>query len=137
MEEDYLIKVKDLKEHFKINDDFIIKAVDGVSFGIKKNEIFGLVGESGCGKTTCGRTCVVVYEVADGEVLYKGRNIHKMSNAEKKEFTKHVQMSFQDSYSSLDSRLKVHDIIVEGMRIQKLVGSKEEEYSGSVVKVKM
>ena len=50
MEEDYLIKVKDLKEHFKINDDFIIKAVDGVSFGIKKNEIFGLVGESGCGK---------------------------------------------------------------------------------------
>ena len=68
---------------------------------------------------------------------YIGRNIHKMSNAEKKEFTKHVQMIFQDPYSSLDSRLKVHDIIVEGMRIHKLVRSKEEEYSGSVVKAKM
>ena len=108
-----------------------------VSIQIFEGGTLGSVGESGCGKTTCGRTCAVVYEAADGEVLYKGRNIHKMSNAEKKEFTKHVQMIFQDPYSSLDSRLKVHDIIVEGMRIHKLVGSKEEEYSGSVVKTKM
>ena len=61
MEEDYLIKVKDLKEYFKINDDFIIKAVDGVSFGIKKNEIFGLVGESGCGKSTLARCIANIY----------------------------------------------------------------------------
>ena len=98
-----------------------------VSIQIFEGGTLGSVGESGCGKTTCGRTCAVVYEAADGEVLYKGRNIHKMSNAEKKE----------DPYSSLDSRLKVHDIIVEGMRIHKLVRSKEEEYSGSVVKAKM
>lgn len=108
-----------------------------VSIQIFEGGTLGSVGESGCGKTICGRTCAVVYEAADGEVLYKGRNIHKMSNAEKKEFTKHVQMIFQDPYSSLDSRLKVHDIIVEGMRIHKLVRSKEEEYSGSVVKAKM
>ena len=95
-----------------------------VSIQIFEGGTLGSVGESGCGKTTWGRTCAVVYEAADGEVLYKGRNIHKMSNAEKKEFTKHVQMIFQDPYSSLDSRLKVHDIIVEGMRIHKLVRSK-------------
>ena len=75
MEEDYLIKVKDLKEHFKINDDFIIKAVDGVSFGIKKNEIFGLVGESGCGKSTLARCIANIYNSTSGEVYYKNRLI--------------------------------------------------------------
>ena len=85
------------------------------------------LGESGCGKTTCGRTCIGVYDKTDGQVLYRGKDVHKMNLQQRREFTKHVQMIFQDPYSSLDPRLKVHDIIAEGMRIHKIVHSKQEE----------
>lgn len=122
-----IMEVNHLKKYFRLDSKRTLKAVDDVSFQVYEGETLGIVGESGCGKTTCGRTCIGVYEATDGEVLYKGKNIHKMNNAEKKEFTKHVQMIFQDPYSSLDPRLKVHDIIAEGMRIHKLVHSKEEE----------
>ena len=122
-----IMEVSHLKKYFRLDSKRTLKAVDDVSFQVYEGETLGIVGESGCGKTTCGRTCIGVYEATDGEVLYKGKNIHKMSNAEKKEFTRHVQMIFQDPYSSLDPRLKVHDIIAEGMRIHKLVHSKEEE----------
>lgn len=122
-----IMEVNHLKKYFRLESKRTLKAVDDVSFQVYEGETLGIVGESGCGKTTCGRTCIGVYEATDGEVLYKGKNIHKMNNAEKKEFTKHVQMIFQDPYSSLDPRLKVHDIIAEGMRIHKLVHSKEEE----------
>ena len=103
------------------------KAVDDVSFVIYKGETFGIVGESGCGKTTCGRTCIGVYDATGGEVLYDGKDIRKQTKQERKEFTRKVQMIFQDPYSSLDPRLKVHDIIAEGMQIHHLVSSKKEE----------
>lgn len=122
-----LMEVKNLKKYFRIDSKHTLKAVDDVSFKIYEGETLGIVGESGCGKTTCGRTCIGVYDATEGEVLYKGKNIHKMNPAEKKDFTKQVQMIFQDPYSSLDPRMKVHDIIAEGMQIHKLVSTKEEE----------
>ena len=122
-----LMEVKHLKKYFRIDSKRTLKAVDDVSFQIYEGETLGIVGESGCGKTTCGRTCIGVYDKTEGQVLYKGKDVHRMSNAEKKEFTKSVQMIFQDPYSSLDPRLKVHDIIAEGMQIHKLVISKSEE----------
>ena len=122
-----LMEVKHLKKYFRIDSKRTLKAVDDVSFQIYEGETLGIEGESGCGKTTCGRTCIGVYDKTEGQVLYKGKDVHRMSNAEKKEFTKSVQMIFQDPYSSLDPRLKVHDIIAEGMQIHKLVTSKSEE----------
>ena len=121
MEEDYLIKVKDLKEHFKINDDFIIKAVDGVSFGIKKNEIFGLVGESGCGKSTLARCIANIYNSTSGEVYYKNRLISG-KKTDKKDlalFEREMQLIFQDSSASLNPRMTVEQIVKEPLVIQK------------------
>lgn len=122
-----IMEVKNLKKYFRIDSKRNLKAVDDVSFTIYEGETLGIVGESGCGKTTCGRTCIGVYNKTGGEVLYRGKDVHKMNPSERKEFTKHVQMIFQDPYSSLDPRLKVHDIIAEGMRIHKITSSKDEE----------
>ena len=122
-----ILEVKHLKKYFPVDAKHTLKAVDDVSFTIYEGETLGIVGESGCGKTTCGRICIGVYEATSGEVLYKGKDINKMTAAERKEFTKKVQMIFQDPYSSLDPRMKVHDIIAEGMQIHKLVSSKAEE----------
>ena len=122
-----ILEVKHLKKYFPVDAKHTLKAVDDVSFTIYEGETLGIVGESGCGKITCGRTCIGVYEATSGEVLYKGKDINKMTAVERKEFTKKVQMIFQDPYSSLDPRMKVHDIIAEGMQIHKLVSSKAEE----------
>ena len=122
-----ILEVKNLKKYFPAGGKRTLKAVDDVSFTIYEGETLGIVGESGCGKTTCGRTCIGIYNATEGEVLYKGKDINKMSAAERKEFTKQVQMIFQDPYSSLDPRMKVHDIIAEGMQIHGMVSSKEEE----------
>ena len=122
-----ILEVKHLKKYFPVDAKHTLKAVDDVSFTIYEGETLGIVGESGCGKTTCGRTRIGVYEATSGEVLYKGKDINKMTAAKRKEFTKKVQMIFQDPYSSLDPRMKVHDIIAEGMQIHKLVSSKAEE----------
>lgn len=126
-EQKVIMEVKHLKKYFPIDSKSVLKAVDDVSFSIYEGETLGIVGESGCGKTTCGRTCIGIYDCTDGEVLYRGENIHEMNASKKKEFTKKVQMIFQDPYSSLDPRMKVHDIIAEGMRIHKMVKSKAEE----------
>ena len=122
-----LLEVRHLKKYFGLGGKKELKAVDDVSFVIYKGETFGIVGESGCGKTTCGRTCIGVYDATGGEVLYDGKDIRKQTKQERKEFTRKVQMIFQDPYSSLDPRLKVHDIIAEGMQIHHLVSSKKEE----------
>lgn len=126
-EQNVIMEVNHLKKYFRLDSKRTLKAVDDVSFKIYEGETLGIVGESGCGKTTCGRTCIGMYDRTDGEVLYRGEDVHKMDAAKKKEFTKKVQMIFQDPYSSLDPRMKVHDIVAEGMRIHKLVDSRAEE----------
>ena len=98
-----------------------------MSFDIYEGETLGIVGESGCGKTTCGKTCLGMYPVTDGEVLFHGKNIHTMSKKERFAFTKRVQMIFQDPYASLDPHQKVYDIIAEGIQIHGMAKNKTEE----------
>ncbi|MEA4827546.1 MAG: oligopeptide/dipeptide ABC transporter ATP-binding protein [Clostridium sp.] len=120
-----LIQVKNLKKYFKVGKDATLKAVDDVSFNIKKGETLGLVGESGCGKTTCGRTVLGLYSATGGEVLFEGVNIHDLKGSQKKEFTKNAQIIFQDPYASLDPRMTVGDIIAEGIDIHGLYTGQE------------
>ena len=121
-----ILEVRNLKKYFKAGKG-TLKAVDDVSFFIKKGETLGVVGESGCGKTTCGRTCIGIYDRTDGEVLYKGKNVHALKGKDRKDFTKEVQIIFQDPYSSLDPKMKVGDIIAEGLRAHKMCSSAAEE----------
>lgn len=119
------VQVKNLKKYFKVGRNATLKAVDNVSFDIYKGETLGLVGESGCGKTTCGRTIMGLYEATDGQVLYDGVDIHSMKGKARRDFAKKTQIIFQDPYASLDPRMTVGDIIAEGMDIHK-IGTKEE-----------
>ena len=123
-----LIEVKNLKEHFPIQVSGLktkpLKAVDGVSFSIKRGETLGLVGESGCGKTTVGRTLLHLYKPTDGEIIYDGKPIK--TAADIKEFRKKATMVFQDPYSSLNPRMTVADIIGEPLDVHKLYKTKEE-----------
>ena len=95
----------------------VLKAVDDVSFVIRKGETLGLVGESGCGKTTCGRTVLGLYGATDGHVIYEGVDIQGLKGKAKKDFTKKAQIIFQDPYASLNPRMTVGDIIAEGIDI--------------------
>ena len=121
-----ILEARHLKKYFKTGRK-LLRAVDDVSFFIRKGETLGLVGESGCGKTTCGRTCIGIYERTDGEVLYKGKDIHALTGKETKDFTKEVQIIFQDPYSSLDPKMKVGEIIAEGLRAHKLCPDKASQ----------
>ena len=121
-----ILEVKNLKKHFKVGGGATLKAVDDVSFFVREGETLGLVGESGCGKTTCGRTVIGMYDKTDGEVFYKGKSVHGLKGKEKKYFTKEVQIIFQDPYASLNPRMTVADIIAEGIDIHGLAKSKEE-----------
>ena len=121
-----ILEVRNLKKYFKAGKG-TLKAVDDVSFFIRKGETLGVVGESGCGKTTCGRTCIGIYDRTDGEVLYKGKDVHALKGKDRKDFTKEVQIIFQDPYSSLDPKMKVGDIIAEGLRAHKMCSSAAEE----------
>ena len=128
VEEKPLIEVKNLKQHFPITvgpfQTKPLKAVDGVSFSIKRGETLGLVGESGCGKTTVGRTLLHLYKPTDGEVWYDGKQIKTKEDI--KEFRKKATMVFQDPYSSLNPRMTVADIIGEPLDVHKLYKTKEE-----------
>ncbi|WP_139904338.1 ABC transporter ATP-binding protein [Clostridium thermarum] len=119
------IQVRNLKKYFNVGHGATLKAVDDVSFDIKKGETLGLVGESGCGKTTCGRTVVGLYDATDGEVLFDGVNIHKLDRKGKKEFARKAQIIFQDPYASLNPRMTVGDIIGEGIDIHGLYTGQE------------
>ena len=125
---DDLLEIRHLKEYFNINVGFFksrpLKAVDDVSFTIKKGETLGLVGESGCGKTTVGRTILNLYKPTSGEVIYDGKPIKTKEDI--KEFRKKATMVFQDPYSSLDPRMTVQDIIAEPLDIHKMYKSQEE-----------
>ncbi len=123
-----LIEVKNLKQYFNISVGAFktkpLKAVDGVSFSIKKGETLGLVGESGCGKTTVGRTLLHLYKPTAGEVYYNGELVKTKSQI--KEFRKKATMVFQDPYSSLNPRMTVSDIIGEPLDIHKMYADKKE-----------
>ena len=124
---EYLVEVKDLKQYFPIKVGFTktipLKAVDGVSFSIKPGETLGLVGESGYGKTTVGRSLLRLYTPTGGEVLYNGE---KVDGSSIKHMRKEMQMVFQDPYSSLNPRMTVEDIIGEPLDVHKLYSNKAE-----------
>ena len=123
-----LIEVRDLKQYFNINVGGLktkpLKAVDGVSFAIKKGETLGLVGESGCGKTTVGRTLLHLYKPTAGQIFYRGQEVKTAQ--EVKAFRKKAAMVFQDPYSSLNPRMTVSDIIGEPLDIHKMYASRKE-----------
>lgn len=123
-----LVEVKNLKKYFDISTGLFssrpLKAVDDVSFDIKRGETLGLVGESGCGKTTVGRTLLQLYTPTSGQIIYDGKEIK--GKAAINEFRKKATMVFQDPYSSLNPRMTVSDIIAEPLDIHKLYASKEE-----------
>lgn len=129
MTSNILIEVKNLKKYFPVKRGLlkgrsaILKAVDDVSFSINKGETLGIVGESGCGKTTCGRTIIKLYEPTGGQIIFKGNDLAPLKPSKMLGYRRAIQMIFQDPYASLDPRMMVGDIIAEGI-------GKEFSYKG-------
>ncbi|PLS16192.1 oligopeptide ABC transporter ATP-binding protein OppF [Bacillus sp. M6-12] len=126
MNKQVLLEVNQLKKHFHLGKDSTLKAVDGISFQIHKGETFGIVGESGCGKSTAGRTIIGLYDSTDGDVIFNGKNVHSMNDKERFDFHKNMQMIFQDPYASLNPRSTVSEIIAEPMEVHGLYPNKQE-----------
>ncbi|WP_400164450.1 ABC transporter ATP-binding protein [Brevibacillus sp. TJ4] len=128
-----LVEVKQLKKYFPIKKGIFnrtvnhVKAVDGIDFTIYKGETLGLVGESGCGKSTTGRTILQLLPPTEGEVLYEGKNLVGMPKRELRKLRKDLQIVFQDPYASLDPRLTVGEVIAEPLEIYNLLPKKERE----------
>ena len=137
----YLLVVKDLKKYFPIKSSFLkktvgnVKAVDGISFKIKRGTTMGLVGESGCGKSTVGKTILRLQGKTDGEVYFNGTEIFSLSKEELRKKRPDFQIIFQDPYSSLSPRLPIAEIIGEGVREHKIVPPEEhDEYISRIMK---
>ena len=122
-----LLKVENLTQHFKINKNYTVKAVNGLDFEIYPGETFGLVGESGSGKSTTGRSIIRLYEPTDGTILFDGVDISgKLNKEAERHLRTNMQMIFQDPMASLNPRKKVLDLIAQGLDVHKLYHSKEE-----------
>ena len=138
-ESEYLLEVRNLVKWFPIKSSFFkrtvgnVKAVDGVSFKIRRSQTMGLVGESGCGKSTCGRTILRLQEKTSGEVLFDGQDVFALSKEELRKMRPRMQIVFQDPYSSLSPRLPIGEIIGEAVREHKIVD--ESEFDDYITRV--
>jgi peptide/nickel transport system ATP-binding protein len=125
-----LLDIRNLKKHFPLGDGFLsrnkgsVKAVDGVTLSVNEGETLGLVGESGCGKSTLGRAILRLIEPTSGEVLFEDKNLLAMSGRELRDMRREMQIIFQDPYASLNPRMRVGDIVGEGLEIHKLARGK-------------
>ncbi|HBR30809.1 MAG TPA: peptide ABC transporter substrate-binding protein [Clostridiales bacterium] len=141
MDSKYSIQVKNLKKYFPIGSSFLskpsqfVKAVDNVSFNIERGTTLGLVGESGCGKTTVGRTILRLNEITEGSIIFNGRDITRISHEELRRLRPKIQIIFQDPYSSLSPRLPVGEIIGEAVKVHNIVPKNEyKEYILNVMR---
>ena len=132
--DDVLLRVHDLKMHFPITRGIIlqkrvgsIKAVDGISFDLMRGETLGLVGESGCGKSTTGRAILQLYEPTAGEVIFEGQDLTKINSGDLRRMRRRMQMIFQDPYASLNPRMTVGSIVGEPLEVHKIGGSRREQ----------
>lgn len=126
MSTENILEVKDLTKHFKAGRHQMVHAVDGVSFTLQRGKTLGLVGESGCGKSTCARTIIRMYDVTSGRVVLDGTDITAMNQKELKPLRRKMQMIFQDPYASLNARMTVRDIIAEPLLAHGIVKNKNE-----------
>ena len=123
---DAILQVSNLEKHFRVGRGKILRAVDNVSFAIQRGKTLGLVGESGCGKTTVGRTLLRIYEPDGGTLVFDGQDISKVTRAQAKALTRKMQMIFQDPYASLNPFFTVGEIIAEGLELHKLCANAKE-----------
>lgn len=123
---DTILEVESLKKYFRVGKGQTLKAVDGVSFSIQRGKTLGLVGESGCGKTTVGRTLLRVYEPDGGKIVFDGQDVSRANHAQSKALTRKMQMVFQDPYASLNPFFTVGEIVGEGLEIHRLHGNTSE-----------